>query len=465
MSPEEIKQVLADAARQAAEDATKAVFAQQDKARQEKAAKEAAEAELEAKIKAAVASTVEVGQSGAERLLAEVEKRFADQAEQSKSAIAGLESALKEKAAELEVMQRSKMSFADKADKEGTSYQDRETAVLLAKSMNRKVEDTKFGRGLIEKAGAHQPTPTATTYFWETEVSTNMEAEVRRRLVVAPLLRSITMQNPVMAIPVNPETGTANWTGQNTPYGTTIGATNSTGGGAAATHQLKEVLLKSYKVATNEYLAYEEDEDSTIAILPIVRDAMIRRIARAIDLAYLRGAGGADADPVKGIATYDAASAFNISIGGTVTASNFAKSSSVTALRNLRKDLGLWGLDPAGVVYVVSQDIYYNLLDDTNFQTMDKVGTQATLLTGQIGSIGNSPVVVSGEFAAEGTGAIAAMCFAPGNFLVGNQRGLRVDTQELVETQRRVMVASMRVGLTQITTAQGQGVSTLRYVA
>jgi HK97 family phage prohead protease/HK97 family phage major capsid protein len=472
MSPEEIKQVLADAARQAAEDATKAVFAQQDKARQEKAAKEAAEAELEAKIKAAVASTVETGQSGAERLLAEVEKRFAEQADQSKNAIAGLESALREKAAELEVMQRSKMSFADKGDKDNTSYADRETAVLLAKSMNRRVEDTKFGRQLIEKAGAHQPT-NANVNYWETEVSTNMEMEVRRRLVVAPLVRSIPMQNPVMAIPVNPETGTAQWTGTSTPYSTAgTGTANTTAGGTTAgnfrgsPHQLKEVLLQSYKVATNEYLAYEEEEDSIIVLMPIIRDAMVRRIARAIDAAYLRGAGGAAADPVKGIATYDAVSAINIDRdGNTLATGSFTKANSVAALRALRKDLGLWGLDPSGIVYVVSQDIYYNLLEDTNFMTMDKVGTQATLLTGQIGAIGNSPVLVSGEFAAEGDGVIAGVCFAPGNFLAGNQRGLRVDTQELVETQRRVMVASMRVGLTQVTTAQGDGVSTLKYVA
>jgi HK97 family phage prohead protease/HK97 family phage major capsid protein len=472
MSPEEIKQVLADTARQAAEDATRAVLAQQEKAQKEKAEKVAQEAELEAKIKAAVAATVETGSTGAERLLAEVEKRFAEQAEQSKSAIAGLESVLKEKAAELEAVQKSKMSFADK-NAETTSYADRETAVLLAKSMNRKIEDTKFGRGLIEKAGAHQPT-NANVNYWETEVSMNMEAEVRRRLVVAPLVRSINMQSPVMAIPVNPETGHAQWTGTATPYPTTgTGNNNTTAGGTTAgsnrgsPHQLKEVILQSYKVATNEYLAYEEEEDSMIVLMPIIRDAMVRRIARAIDLAYLRGAGGTNADPVKGIATFDASSAVSLISSSTtaVAGSIFAKSNSVAALRALRKDLGLWGLDPSGVVYVVSQDVYYNLLEDTNFQTMDKVGVQATLLTGQIGSIGNSPVLVSGEFAAEATDAVAAVCFAPGNFLVGNQRGLRVDTQELVESQRRVMVASMRVGLQQITTAQGAGVSTLRYVA
>lgn len=465
MTQEEMNKLLAETAQKAAEEATRAVLAQQAKDAKEKAAKEAQEAQLEAKIKAAVASTVETGQSGAEKLLAEVEKRFADHAAESKSAIAGLEAVLREKATELEAMQRSKMSFADKGGADTTSYADRETAVLLAKSMNRKIEDTKFGRELIEKAGAHQPTATQTSIFWETEVSTNMEAEVRRRLVVAPLLRGIAMQQPMMAIPINPETGTAVWTGLDTPYSTS--GANSTAGGTATTHQLKEVVLKAYKVATNEYMAFEEEEDSIIVLMPIIRDAMIRRIARSIDAAYLRGAGGTAADPVKGIATYDAASAVSliISAGTANNTSLFAKSNSVSALRALRKDLGLWGLDPAGLVYVVSQEVYYLLLDDASFQTMDKVGSSATLLTGQIGSIGNTPVVVSGEFAGEGATNIAGMCFAPGNFLVGNQRGMRVDTQDLVETQRRVLVASMRVGLTQITTAQGQGVSTLRYVA
>jgi hypothetical protein len=96
---------------------------------------------------------------------------------------------------------------------------------------------------------------------------------------------------------------------------------------------------------------------------------------------------------------------------------------------------------------------------------MNQVGPQATLLTGQIGTIGNSPVIVSGEFADKAAGAAGAIAIAPANFLVGNQRGLRIDTQELVETQRRVMVASLRTGMVQTTTNIGAGVSALRYVA
>lgn len=202
-------------------------------------------------------------------------------------------------------------------------------------------------------------------------------------------------------------------------------------------------------------MAYEEDEDSLIALAPIVRDAMIRRVARAVDRAMLRGAG-TGSDPVKGLVGYDAVSAVEAAVGAAATVAN---------LRALRKDLGAWGLDPAELVYIVSTDVYYDLLEDATFQTVDKIGTQATLLTGQIGSIANTPVIVSAEFEDKAIGAAGAICFAPGNFLGGNQRGLRIDTQDLVETQRKVMVASLRTGMTQVTTNLGAGVSALRYVA
>ena len=194
--------------------------------------------------------------------------------------------------------------------------------------------------------------------------------------------------------------------------------------------------------------------------MPVIRDGMIRRVARAVDKAFLLGAG-AGADPVKGLATVAGSGA------GQVTYSLAGTGVTVASLRKLRQGLGVWGLDPAEVIYIVNTDIYYQLLDDPVFQTMNQVGTQATLLTGQIGQIGGSPVLVSAEYATPGaTGNVAgAIAVNPGNFLVGNQRGLRIDTQELVETQRRVMVASLRTGMTQVTTAQGLGVAKLTYLA
>jgi len=441
MTPEELQKMLA----QAAEQATKSLLDAQAKAAADKAEAEKAAAELDAKVKAAVAATVTVGQSGAEKLLAEVEKRLEAQAESSKSALAGLEAALAEKSKELEAITKSRMQFTSGSNDGAMSYADKEKAIILAKMTGKGLEGTKFGREMVQKYGAHVPSAT-----WELEVSTNMEAEVRRRLVVAPNLRNISMQTNVMTIPVNPEAGVATWMA-NTAFGTSASAGNN------ATHALKEITLNAYKVATNEYMAYEEEEDALIALLPIVRDGMIRRVARAVDRAMLRGAGSGS-DPVKGLTTYDASSAVTLDI------SDNAKMT-VAKLRAMRRDLGAWGLDPSEIIYIVDTEGYYDLLEDESFQTMDKVGAQATLLTGQIGTVGNTPVLVSAEFADKADGVAGAVCFAPGNFLVGNQRGLRIDTQDLVETQRKVMVASLRTGLTQVTTNLGGAVSTLRYVA
>jgi HK97 family phage prohead protease len=462
MNPEQMQQMLQEAAAKAAEEATKSLLAAQaaKKLEEEQAAKQAAD--LEARIKQAVESNIKTVDTGAERLLAEVAKRFEEQTAQQKTVLEGLEATLKEKADEIAKLQASKMQFTDNKQTGTTSYDEREKAYLLSKISGKAIEDTKFGRQLIEKAGPHVPSNT-----WELEVSMNMEAEVRRRLIVAPLLRSVSMKTNVMTMPVNPEAGLASWV-TNAQFGSSnsAGGTSTAGPGgttaAGSPHQLKEITLNAYKVATNEYMNYEEEEDSLIVLMPIVRDAMIRRLARSIDKAYLLGAGSGG-DPVKGLALYDATSAVTGSVaGGPATIAN---------LRALRKDLGAWGLDPAEVVYVVSTEVYYDLLDDASFQTMNQVGPQATLLTGQVGQVGNSPVLVSGEFPSKasgtntGTANIGAICFAPGNFLVGNQRGLRFDTQELVETQRRVLVASMRTGMTQVTTNLGGGVSTLRWLA
>ena len=458
MDPKELEQLVAKAAAEAAEKAAeKAAQRIAEKAAAEKAAAEAAAAtqkahaeEIRKAATDAATAAIQLGQSGAERLVEELTKRV----EAQDASFKDLASELAAKSAEIQAMQNSKMNFGDKNKSNDISYEDKEKAILLSVLSKKSVGDTKFGKQLLEKAlgagaatGAHLPSQT-----WEHEVSLNMENEIRRRLVVAPLVRAIDMKTNVMSFPLNPEAGVATWI-TNAQFGTTASP------GAAQTHQLKEVTLNAYKVSTMEYIGLEEEEDSLIALLPIIRDAMVRRVAVAVDKAYLLGAG-AGADPVKGMALYDATSA--------VVATNTG-AASIANLRAMRKDLGAWGLEPQELAFVVSTDIYFDLLEDTTFQSMDKVGDKATLLQGQIGVIGNTPVLVSAAFPTKAGGAntastnIGAICVAARNFLVGNQRGLRFDTQDLVETQRRVLVASLRTGMTQVTTNLGQGVSTFRW--
>lgn len=451
MDPKVLEQMLADAVAKGAEAAAAkmAEKAAEERAAAAKAADE--EKAMEALVAKALAK-VTPSTTGGEKLLADLEKKLNESEELSKKAIADLQAALEEKAKEVEAIQKSKMTFNGKSEE--ITYAEKEKAVLLASIMKKDINDTKFGASLREKVGQHLPSAT-----WELEVSMSMEAEVRRKLVMAPLFRAVQMKTNVMTLPVNPETGHAGWV-TNAQFGTTNSMGSTTAGAdTGSPHLLKEITLNAYKVATSEYLNFEEEEDSLIVLLPIVRDAMVRRIARAMDKAYLRGVGSGS-DPVKGVAGYDATSAV------TATATGAA---SIANLRALRKDLGAWGLDPAEVTYVVSTDVYYDLLDDTLFQTVDKIGDRATLLTGQVGSIGNSPVLVSAEFPTKASGTTSAttnygaIALAAGNFLAGNQRGLRFDTDDLVETQRKVLVASLRSGLTQITTNLGQGVSVFRW--
>jgi len=454
MDPKELQLMLDNAAKTAAEQATKALLTAQAA---EKAAAEAeakAAAEMEAKIKAAVALATPTT-TGVEALMATVEKRLADSESASKSALEGLQATLAEKSAEILAMQKSKMTFGD-AKVGDVSYADKETAVLLSKMTGKSIESTKFGKELATKAavGGKDPSHQAST-TWELEVSLNMESEVRRKLVIAPLMRNITMQTNVMTMPLNPEAGYGTWI-TNAQFGTSASA------GASQTHRLSEITLNAYKLATNEYLMYEEEEDSLIALLPIIRDAMVRRVAKSVDKAYLLGTG-VGADPVKGLVKYDDISAVTAQV---------ANPGTIAILRNLRKDLGAWGLDPADVTFIVNTEFYYDLMEDTAFQTMDKVGTHATILNGQIGMVGGSPVLVSAELPAKGAGVntggnvanVGAIALVSNNFIVGNQRGIRFDTQDLVETQRKVLVASLRTGMTQLTTNQGQGISAFRWL-
>jgi HK97 family phage prohead protease/HK97 family phage major capsid protein len=466
MDPKELELMLAKATASAAEQAAKAVVEAQAKALAEKAAQEKAEAELQAKIKAAVAS-VQTVDTGAERLLADVEKRLSEQAEAHKSALEGLEATLREKAAELEAVQKSRMQFTDKRDGEGATYAEKEAAVFISKITNKPIEETKYAKSLVQKyasagtagaagsgggAGGAIRLPGQT---WETEVSTNMENEIRRQLVVAGTIRQIAMTQPFMKLPINPDAGAdATWV-TNAQFG------GSNSSGSPVTHALKDIEISSAKLATKEYIAFEEEEDGLIALVPLIRDAITRRMAKTLDKSMLLGNDvGATtyAAGINGLAYYDdsASSSPTVAVGGKLTFQKFL---------DARRALGVWGLEPSELIMFVSQAAYYDLLEDNTFQSTDKISeSRNTLITGQIGLLTQTPVVVTAQMTGVAANDALAVLVNPRNFVVGNHRAMRIDTDDEVINQRRVIVASMRVAMSRLTSNEGSGVVTIRYV-
>ena len=119
---------------------------------------------------------------------------------------------------------------------------------------------------------------------YETVFSQNLMRDIQAELVIAPLFQEITMTSANMTFPINPASGTATWVDA-AQYGTD----NSTG--AEITVQLTERTLKTFKLAAKTYLTEETEEDTIMAVLPILRSHLVEAHAKAIDTAFLNGSG------------------------------------------------------------------------------------------------------------------------------------------------------------------------------
>lgn len=439
MDKEALEQLMRDTA-----NATAKAIA--DSMSQKEAADKAA-AEAAQRAEAERQAIIELGKTGAEKLVEDVSKKLDGDVADVRKAVGELANAVKEQAeafAKAAAANRDRgFEFADTKGNTEPNMTEKATAVLIAKAMKNGIESTKYFGQLKEKYGAHVPSA-----YWEDQVSTAMQEEIRSRLVVEPIFTQLNMPSSILRLPLNPEAGYGTWVAT-TSYGTTDSS------GAAGTHVLKEITLTSYKLATKEFLTYEEEDDALVALMPMVRDALVRRMAKSRDKAHLRGAASGS-DPLKGIAVW-------AGTAETATVATTAKIA-VTDLVAARKKLGVWGLDPNDLVYVVSTEAYYDLLEDSNFQTVDKIGNdRATLRTGQIGVVSGSPVLVSAEYAAKASAAAAVTVVAPRNFIAGRYKGLTIEQDRLVEAQQNLLVATQRLAFQQISSTNGNGVSVIKW--
>lgn len=404
--------------------------------------------EIDRRVSAAIESRDKAAKESAEK-----EKEVQKSIELEKI-IGDLKAEITDKAAELEAVRKSKMSFSDSNSGFGTiSTLEKDTAIMLSTILKKDIKDTKYGRQLLEKGAASTGNDHIPSDLWESEFSIRAFDDLRQRLVLAPLFNTVQMNALNLVIPVNPDpSANATWV-QRAALGT------STSSGAAVTTALSEVTMKAYKLATHEYLIDEEEEDSILAVAAIIRDAMLRRMGRTWDKALLRGAANGTTDPIEGIATVADTANLEVAMDGALATDKVT----VDDLSAIRRKLGIWGLDPMDVIYIVSTEAYFDLLEDPDFRTMDLVGINATILRGQIGSVNGSPVIVSGEFAAKGASVINSVALNKTAFMMGQQRALRMERDREVLEQRELLSASTRVGFVNL--ISGKGAAVLKYPA
>lgn len=442
MDPVELEKMVADAT-------AKAIAAENEK--REAAAKAAADKEAEQKR---IATAVEVAtKSAEERLVEDFEKKLKENNENAQKTFNEFKTELESKSAELMAMHNSKRVFADRggaSDDWKEKFAPEVDDAFLLSRVTGKGYDTAFAKGLFEKVNTHS-TVTVPNAAYETMALQNIERDIQNELIITSLFREINMNAANMTIPIMPDAGYAEITANTTASGTQPnGNMDRRGAPYGAPYEgitLSEITLNTIKMISLSFLGNETEEDAIIPILPLIRESMVRSHVRGVENMIL---AGNDVDGVYTSGAKDGLIKLARSAGRMVTTNAVDTPMTASALFGMRRVMGKYGLNPRDIVYVVSQQAYFELIQDAEFQDADLVGDRATKLTGEIGSVYGSKVVMSDEFAAPGAGRFHALALNRRNFVIPRLRGMTVESDYEVREQRRVLVTSQRLGFNEI---------------
>jgi HK97 family phage prohead protease/HK97 family phage major capsid protein len=375
--------------------------------------------------------------------------------------LAELKGQLKAYREQANALQTSKMHYAENTRSyEQFSDRDKSNAIFLAKALNKHVFNTRMGdrmKAVLTETNLNEA------------FSTNVYHEMQQQLVVAPMFNRIEVSSKDFRIPVADEdtsdfvaqfpsgsfaAGVLDWTTVPTSRQAQIGAVN--------------IQPKKFMVAT--HIAKDEEEDTILPLIDFLRQAATRRLARGIDKAILRGDGtlsafsasnalasaGAYTSVIKGVVELAAG------VGGLVTkTAGTTTKAGPDQIAAARLTLGKYGLSlGSNLAYITSVEGYNNLVTNTNFQTVDKFGAQATYLTGSVGAIYGIPIFIS-EFmdnAGAADSNLGVLVYKPG-FIIGERRSMEIESEYLPQQQVTAMYLSTRFDFKALTTVSDAALS------
>ena len=126
----------------------------------------------------------------------------------------------------------------------------------------------------------------------------------------------------------------------------------------------------------------------------------------------------------------------------------------------IRAKLGKYGVRPSQLAWIVDVNTFIRAQSVSQFRTMDKLGPNATLLTGMLGAIEGIPVIVSEHMAladTDGKVTDAGNGANTGRLLIVNRsqwaqgvrRKVAIEVDRDVQKRQTVVVVSFRHALTE----------------
>ena len=409
-------------------------------------AKASAEAEVE-KAQALEAESIRVKagvQTGVEALMADVQKQLNEKDAKFEEVIAKYSKDLEEKSAEITAMQNSKKSFSDRSQGDLSKFAKEFMTGHMLGVMTGKGWDTSYSQDLFEKAGVNYA---ANAGDIAQGVSTQIEKEIMQELKLAQAFREITINSQTQVLPIQTDALPATWGANTAAAGNLTNRPQVTGN----QYNAAQVILKANRLVSTTFMDNNVDEEVLVNLMPMLIDSVARAHARAVDNAIINGTAGGD----EGFNGLEALAGSN---SVAVLNSTGSADVAVTAAEFLagRKLMGKYGMDPSDLVYVVSQARYYDLLADAAFADITDVGSDiATKITGTVGAIYGTPVIVSDQLETEANTASVGYCVNVRNHVIPRLRGVTVEQDYEVMNQRNVIVASQSLGFNQLRANNG----------
>ena len=306
------------------------------------------------------------------------------------------------------------------------------------------------------KAALDSTTATTGDELVSTQEASALWMDVNLQTMVAPLFARVEMPSNPFEIPL--QLGDVNW------YpGTENLATTST-----ALTTAKQTLT-AYELVGQVPWSLSLDEDSIIAMAQEVRSALVRNAAEVMDDLMLNGdtteTNNINADGATIGKTTAGKGHWLIGFDGlrhqclvdnTSQAVNHNAAVSDDMWNEARRKIGTYGVRPSELAYITDVKTYINALTLANFRTLDKLGPQATILTGQLGAVEGIPVIVSEQLReadTDGKVTDAGNATETGSLLLVNRtqwrtgfrRELSIETDRDIQKRQNVMVVSMRL--------------------
>ena len=205
-------------------------------------------------------------------------------------------------------------------------------------------------------------------------------------------------------------------------------------------------------------LSYELSEDILEPALPLIKEAVARAIARALEEAIVNGDTASTPIDSDLTGTSDPRKAFD-GLRKYALSANLATSidldlNGAIELRKLRALLGRFGKDTDDLVLIVSPVGYLHLLNTNEVVTVERFGNEATIKTGQLPRIDGIPVVVSdrvredlnenGKYNGTTKDYTTFILVKKSRFIIGTRGNVSVETDNDILYRRHDIVASMR---------------------